>query len=145
MRKGFGLMVAILIMMTVSMLMTMMLSYSTSSAKSTVDLYLKEQAQLLGRSATEYALLAISGHENSTSCVEGINMLYPQTVNPTHEINVTIWYIGNGLPTTCNNIIHNNISTVESNLTAIIDVVVQVQADLTSEPIKIHRRTIQKP
>ncbi len=147
MRKGFGLLVAILIMMSVALLMTMMISYSTSSVKSTIDLYLKEQAEILTRNATEFALLAISGHENNQSCIEKIRINYPNALNPTHHADVNIWYIGNGIPVTCSHILENNISTSDSNLTAIIDVVVTVDQNKTgiSEPIRLHRRTIQKP
>jgi len=147
MRRGFGLITAIVIMITVATLMTLMIGLSSTSVKVTLDLYLKEQAELLSRSATEYALLAISGHENNVSCIENINIAYPQT-NPTHEANVTIWYLGSGLPlASCNNVLSNNIDTNESNLTVIIDTVVSVnQANSgVTEPIRVHRRTIQKP
>ncbi|HIP03244.1 MAG TPA: type II secretion system protein [Campylobacterales bacterium] len=146
MRRGFGLITAIVIMITVATLMTLMIGLSSTSVKVTLDLYLKEQAELLSRSATEYALLAISGHENNASCIENINISYPKT-SPTHEANITIWYIGNGIPITCSNILVNNIETNESNLTVIIDTVVSVNLNNTgiTEPIRVHRRTIQKP
>ena len=145
MRRGFGLITAIVIMITVATLMTLMIGLSSTSVKVTLDLYLKEQAELLSRSATEYALLAISGHENNVSCIENINIAYPQT-NPTHEANVTIWYLGSGLPS-CKNVLSNSIDTNESNLTVIIDTVVSVNQVNTgiTEPIRVHRRTIQKP
>ncbi len=138
-------MTAIVIMMTVSLLMTMMVSLSSVTVKTTTDLYLKEQADLLARSATEYALLAVSGHDNHQSCIEQINIYYPSQANPTHEMNVTLWYMGNGL-TNCNHILDNNLSTDDSNLTAIVDVVVTVDQNNTgiTEPIRLHRRTIQK-
>ena len=146
MRRGFGLITAIVIMITVATLMTLMIGLSSTSVKVTLDLYLKEQAELLSRSATEYALLAISGHENNVSCIENINIAYPQT-NPTHEANVTIWYLGSGLPALCTNVLSNSIDTNESNLTVIIDTVVSVNQANTgvTEPIRVHRRTIQKP
>ena len=145
MRSGFSLITAIIIMMTVSMLMTMMVSLSTVTVKSTTDMYLKEQAELLARSATEYALLAVSGHDNHKSCIEQINIYYPSRTNPTHEMNVTLWYMGSGL-VNCNHILDNNLSTDDSNLTAIVDVVVSVDQNNTgiTEPIRLQRRTIQK-
>jgi hypothetical protein len=132
-------------MMTVSLLMTMMVSLSTMTVKSTTDLYLKEQAELLARSATEYAILAVSGHDNHLSCIEQINISYPSQTNPTHEMNVTLWYMGSGL-TNCNHVLDNNISTDDSNLTAIVDVVVTIDQNNTgiTEPIRLYRRTIQK-
>lgn len=146
MRRGFGLITAIVIMITVATLMTLMIGLSSTSAKVTLDLYLKEQAELLSRSVTEYALLAISGHPNGTDCIENINIRYPESA-PTHEANVTLWYIGNGIPTTCAHILANDINTSESNLTVVIDAVVSVNQANTgiTEPIRIHRRTIQKP
>ncbi len=145
MRKGFSLITAIIIMMTVSLLMTMMISLSSVTVKTTTDMFLKEQAELLARSATEYSLLAVSGHDNHQSCIEKIDMLYPSAATPTHEMNVTLWYMGSGL-VNCNHILDNNLSTPESNLTAIIDVVVTVDQKNTgiTEPIRIHRRTLQK-
>ncbi len=147
MRKGFSLITAIIIMMAVSLLMTMMISLSSSTVKSTTDMYLKEQAAMLARSATEYALLAISGHDNTQNCIQNINMTYPNATSPTHEMNVSIIYMGRGIPNCNNNLLDDNISTSDSNLTAIIDVIVSVRKDQTgiTEPIRIHRRTIQKP
>ncbi len=143
-RKGFGLITAIVVMITVATLMTLMMSLSSSSVKTTVDVYLKEQSELLARSATEYALLAISGHNNSNNCIQNIDIGYPEA-NPTHEANLTIWYIGTSIPNCAGSILDNNITTPESNLTAIIDVVVNVVAPGITEPIRVHRRTIQKP
>ena len=147
MRKGFGLITAIIILVVVSSLMAMMISLSATSVKSTTDIYLKEQAELLLRSASEYALLAISAHNNSVDCIQQINIAYPVAVpNHTHEANITIRYLGNGLPALCNPI-DNTLVTPESNLTIIMDTVVSVNQAYTqiSEPIRLHRRTIQKP
>ena len=147
MRKGFGLITAIIILVVVSSLMAMMISLSSASVKNTTDIYLKEQAELLLRSASEYALLAISAHDNSVDCIQQINIAYP--VAPpehTHEANITIRYLGNGLPALCSPI-DNTLVTPESNLTIIMDTIVSVNQAYTqiSEPIRLHRRTIQKP
>ncbi len=146
MRRGFGLITAIVIMITVATLMTLMIGLSSTSVKVTLDLYLKEQAELLSRSATEYALLAISGHENNISCIQNINIGYPKS-KPTHEANVTILYLGDGIVNCTDHILSNKVETNESNLTVIIDTVVSVNQQNTgiSEPIRVHRRTIQKP
>jgi hypothetical protein len=133
-------------MVTVAVLMALMVNLSSSSVKTTLDVYLKEQAELLARGATEYALLAISGHPNGTNCIQNINIAYPQGANNTHDINISLSYIGNGMPN-CANMLDNAIVTQESNITVIIDTVVSVNQANTgiSEPIRIHRRTIQKP
>ena len=148
MRKGFGLITAIIILVVVSSLMAMMISLSSSSVKSTTDIYLKEQAELLLRSATEYAILVVSAHDNSVNCIEQINIAYPVAIpNHTHEANITISYLGTDMDTACGTLLDNNLSTLESNLTIIMDAIVSVNQEYTqiSEPIRLHRRTIQKP
>ncbi len=149
MRRGFGLITAIIILVVVSTLMTLMISLSATSVKQTTDIFFKEQAELLARSAVEYGLLAISGHENNVTCVENINITYPNDSMPTHEANLTFYYIYDQLttPTCTDNTLASGIDTNKSNLTVMIDVRVAVRQDITgiSEPIVIHRRTLQKP
>ena len=145
MRKGFGIITAIIIMMTIALLMSMSIGLSTATTKQTSDLYIKEQAKLLVRSATEYALLAISGHNNNSNCIRNITINEPNATNPQYIATVNIWYIANGAPTGCP-LINNSIVTDESNLTAVLDVVVEAQNSLgITEPIRLHKRTIQKP
>jgi len=144
MRKGFGLITAIIILVTVSTLMMLMMTLSSSSVKQTSDLYFKEQAELLARSVVEYGLLAISGHENNVSCIENINVTYQGA----YDANLTFYYLYAGaVVPTCSHVLASNIVTEESNLTTLIDVRVAVNQAATgiTEPIVIHRRTIQKP
>ena len=147
MRRGFGLITAIIIMVAVATLMSLMLTLTHASLKSTTDVYLKEQAELIARSAVEYTLLAISGHDNSNSCVEHVNITYPNAATPTHEANVSVYYFFKGAPANCNQVLVNDIKTDESNMTALLDVRVSVNMDNTgiSEPIVIHKRLLQKP
>ena len=137
-RKGFGLITAIIIMMVIAILMSLTMGLSSTTVKHTTDVYLKEQAKLLLRSSVEYALLAISGHDNSSDCVESVTINYPQFTSK-----VDIWYIGKGIPTGCGHVLDNSIMTDDSNYTAIMDVTVTTTA--STEPITLHRRTIQKP
>jgi len=146
MRKGFGLITAIIILVVISTLMTLMMTLSSSSVKQTTDLYFKEQAELLARSSVEYALLAISGHENNVSCIENINITY----NTTHDVNLSLYYIYDDAPLPvcgAGHVLASGIDTKTSNLTTMIDVRVSVNPATTgiTEPIVIHRRTIQKP
>ncbi len=140
MRKGFSLLTAILFLVLVATISVLALSLSTQSAKQTTDIFLKTQAEILAKSSTEYALLAISGHDYSIDCLENINATY----NNMFDINISIQYIGNGLPTGCPQL-GTNISTNDSNRTVIIDTIVSSQTSVTSEPIRLHKRTIQKP
>jgi len=144
MRKGFGLITAIIILVLVSTLMALMMSLSATSVKQTSDLYFKEQAELLSRSAAEYGLLAISGHDNSVNCLENINLTYGDAYN----MSIEFYYIYDSRPTpSCGHILADNIATNKSTLTTIMDVKVEVDQAVTgiTEPIVIQRRTIQKP
>ncbi|SFP06047.1 type II secretion system protein [Hydrogenimonas thermophila] len=142
MRHGFTLLLAIVIMVLIGTLMSLMLSFTTTTSKQTEDIYLKEQAELIARSATEYALLKISGNNWSNGeCINNINDLNRYK---NFDVNITIYYFGKGLPSSCN-ILDNNLYTKESNGTALIDVIVSITDPITSEKINFHKRTIQKP
>ena len=146
MRKGFSLITAIIFIVLVATIAALALSFSTFSTKQTSDLFLREQAELLVQSGTEYALLAISGHDINTTngCLNAINAQYPQAgAAAIFDINITINYMGSGLPAGCN-ILSNTVATSDSNMTVIIDTIV-TDHNLSTEPIRLHRRTIQKP
>jgi len=127
MRKGFSLITALVFMILVATLGALALSLSTTSLKQTSDLYLREQAELLALSATEYALLAISAHNFSTNCLNTINSTYTADGTTTlFDINISLYYLGNGLPANCMkpsgsiNAVSSNIDTNDSNRTVII-------------------------
>lgn len=141
MRKGFSLLTAIVFLVLVATISMLALTLSTQSAKQTTDIFLKNQAELLLRSGTEFAMLALSDHNYSSSCLETINIEH----NDMFDINVSIMYIGSGLPCNTTAILANNIATDESNRTVIIDTIVTTRAGITTEPIRMHRRSIQKP
>jgi len=150
MRKGFSLITALVFMILVATLGALALSLSTTSVKQTSDLYLREQAELLALSATEYAILAISAHDftGTGNCLNTINSTYTQDGNTTlFDINITLYYLGNGLPANCSTLTNNlnNIDTNDSNRTVMIDTIVSSANGIASEPIRYHRRTIQKP
>ena len=141
MRKGFSLITAMIFLVLIATLSALSISLSTQSVKQTGDVLLKSQAELLLRSGTEYALLAMSGHDYSSNCLETLNM----THNDMFDINVSIMYIGSSLPCTSSHTLDNSIATSDSNRTVIIDTFVTTQDGITTEPIRLHRRTIQKP
>lgn len=126
-------------MITIATLMALMISLTSTTSKQTGDIYVSEQTKLLAKSATELALLAISGHNNNASCIENINFTYQTN----YDVNMSLYYIGNSLPCNPSHLLANNIATPESNGTVIIDTYVTFKG--SSEPIRYHRRTIQKP
>ncbi len=144
MRRGFTLLSAIFLMVLVATLMVLAYSLSSQTKKQTGDIYMQEQAQLLARSATEFALLAISGHDNRADCIEQIDLQYPQG-SPIYDINMTLYYIGNGLPCNTGHMLDNAIATQESNGTVLVDTAISYTDPATGERVRFHRRTIQKP
>jgi len=153
MRRGFSLITAIIFMVLVASIAALALSFSSFSTKQTSDLFLREQADLLVQSGTEFALLAISGHQINAAngCLNSINSQYPQAgAAAIFDINITINYLGNGLAAASNNncnILSDTVVTVDSNITVIIDTIVSTNTDnnISTEPIRLYRRTIQKP
>ena len=134
---------AIVFMILVATLGALALSLSTSTVKQTSDLYLREQAELLLQSSAEYTLLAISGHDFTSECLNNIHINYP-AANKLFDIDISINYLGSNLPAGCQRFTTNDIDTNESNLTVILDITV-TDNNLSTEPIRLHRRTIQKP
>ena len=149
-RDGFAMIMAIFFMIVIATLLTYMLSSSTETAKRTTNTYVNEQAQLLAKSATEYTILRVSGIDRVISgCMTSFNAQYPDSTNPIFDIRVDIAYYGfgpyNATVAACTTMA-NNILTPESNGTMRIDVYVSDNAGLNlSEPIRYHRRTLQKP
>ena len=138
---------AIAFLLIMATILALMVSMTTLTTKRGADLYFQEQAHLLAKSATEFAMLAISGYDRNvtTRCINQINSQYPN-VNPVYDINTTIRYIGLGSVCDASNNYINNIVTPESNGTVLIDVYVNVPASVTgAEPVRFHRRTLQKP
>lgn len=143
-RKGMAMFAAIAFLLVMATIMGLMVSMTAKTTKRSADIYFQEQAHLLAKSATEYALLAISGHDRTTDCINQINSTYP-AVNPVYNINTTIRYIGDAFPAGCNMLV-NDIVTPESNGTVLIDVYVTTNNTVgLNEPVRFHRRTMQKP
>ncbi len=143
MRSGFTLLSAIFLMVLIAVLMMLTLSLSSQTTKQTSDLFLREQAQLLAKSSTELALMAISAHDNTVDCINELNLHYAG-VGTGYDINMKLFYIGNGMPAACNTL-HNAIATADSNGTVLIDTTVTYRDAETNETVRFHRRTIQKP
>ncbi|HZF69814.1 type II secretion system protein [Sulfuricurvum sp.] len=155
-RPGFAMIMAIFMMVLIAGMMAAAISMSSTTTNRTQDDYLHEQAQLIARSATEYAVLAISGHEVNVNqgCINTINMVYPTAANPMFNIRVDMQYIlfydnAAGVRTAynCNPITGTGgvAQTNESNGTVLMDVTVTSNNGLNiPEPIRYERRTLQK-
>ena len=156
-RRGMAMIMAIFMILIIGGIMAIVISMTADTSKRTTNIYLHEQAIELTRSATEYALLAVSGHDHAAlnNCINQIDMIYPDTTNPMFDISITLNYIGFGGPAgndaigganeaACSDYI-DIIQTPESNGSILMDVTVRSDPGLNlDEPIVYHRRTLQK-
>ena len=77
MKKAFGIMTALFILVLVSFLLMLVLKASSVGIKHVADTYIKTQAELFMQSSIENAILAIEGYErNDTSkCLKYIHFI----------------------------------------------------------------------
>ena len=66
-KKSFGIMTALLILILVSFLLMLVLKASSVGVKHVSDTYLKEEAELFMHSSIENAIMAIEGYERNSS------------------------------------------------------------------------------
>lgn len=169
-RKAFSMLTAIFVIVLMATVAILVMNLSGKIIKETTAQYQKEQAVLLAKSYTEYAIMAVmSNDRNATGndCIENINGFVGDstaTVNQGegYSINTRIAYISddnaaNGSSvSTCaaTRILDNSgIVTPESALNIIVDVYVRyrdpdhpniITAPNTVPWVTYHRRTLQK-
>ena len=142
-KSGMAMIMAITVIVIMATIMALSLSLTTQTTKKTSDLYLYEQATILSHSAAEYAMLRAS---LVTPCsFKGTSFSY----NNTFDINISMQYIANN-PSAChtnanaNTIEYSTIAFPASNGTVIMDITVSSKDDISTEPIRYFRRSIQK-
>ncbi len=76
MKRGFGLIQALMIILLVGGILAIAMKYANVGAKQTADIYAKESAQLFMNSAIELTLLAINGFERNatTKCLHQVHI-----------------------------------------------------------------------
>ena len=146
MKKGFSLIAAIFFIILISTIALTSLSIATMSAREAPNILLNQQAELLVRSATEYAIMNIQQNDYNKGCpdsVKEINLNYPSK-SPIFNVKVQIYYLNSALP--CGkNVISSTALTDNDKFASIIDVHVDSVGNIGSAPIKFSRRTLQIP
>ena len=94
MKKGFSLILAIIFILLVASIGALSMAISSSSAKTSVNLFIHEQAKLLADGAAEYAIMKVQQNGFTATCVDEIEIKYPNATNPTFKANISITYIG---------------------------------------------------
>lgn len=135
-KPAMAMIMAITVIVIMSSIMALSLSMTAQNAKKTTDIYLYEQATLLSKSATEYALLEIA---NAQPCsYEGGSF----TQKEVYKVNISVKYIYSD-DFVCDKS-YTTVQTPEQNGSAFIDVTISTDTSVSSEPIHIFRRSIQK-
>lgn len=146
---------AIAVIVILSTIMALSLALNSQSAKRTTDVYLYEQAAILAKSAAEYSLLRIA---NDGPCSHHNDLHFQH--DGMYDINITNRYVytlnpdgttvcaglGLGNSDLAANTGYTFMANPDTNGTVIMDVTVSVPTttNITSEPIRYFRRTIQK-
>lgn len=142
MRKGFGMIQVIMMMLILSTILTIMMKYASVTTKQTEELYLKERAEFFMQSAIEMTLLGISKHDRSGECLDALHIISDDK-RFFADINISRYYLF--ATAGCNNekIIH----TQELTGMLMLDVVVSTNDKHPKNiyPIRLTKRTMQRP
>ena len=151
MRKGFGLIYALFVIVLVAGLISLALRYTKSSIVKTTDIYEKESAELFLNSAVELSMLTISGYKrsNTNGCLKDINIT-SQDRRFNAYVHIKWYYLLNGSndATYCSGDgLTHIIATDDSQGMVMLEV--EVDANTTHPknptPLRIIRRSLQKP
>lgn len=155
MRPAFGLPQALLIILFIGGIVTVTMRYAGLGAKHYADSYTREQAELFMQSATETALLRISGYDRTATggCLKNFTVSLPSDDGTAlFDANVTInrYYLYQGLDngvnlSGCDRVVA--IETPESHGMVDMSIVVTSNQDNPKilHPVKLVRRSLQRP
>jgi len=153
MRKAFSMLTAIVVIVLMAGITSLVMSLSGKIVKETSAQYRKEQSVLLAKSYTEFAILAIQGHDmQANGCLNTITGIVNTTALDTTNANganngqgylvtARMQYIG--LPASI--ICADNTPSTSNDVSVLIDVNVRYR-DLedTNQFVNYNRRTLQK-
>lgn len=123
MKKGFSLILAIIFILLVASIGALSMAISSSSAKTSVNLFIHEQAKLLADGAAEYAIMKVQQNDFTATCIDEIEINYPndKDKNPTFRANISITYIGD------KDTIKNCANKIESEKTGLQAIIISGQ------------------
>jgi hypothetical protein len=154
MRKGFGLIQALIVIVLISTILVIAMKYAQITTRQTIDLYARERAELFMDEAIELTLLAISGYDRNATkdCLRQVNFI---SEDRRFDANVTIrrYYLFNGLDndvnlTNCFNAgMIQAVQTEDSHGMVLLEATVETNSTnpRNKTQIRIHRRTLQHP
>lgn len=140
---------AIFVVVLVALGGVLLLRNASTGVKSTGDNYIKAQAELLAMSATEFAVMRAQGFDRgaggNTNCLDQLNITVNDAAGAAmYDANVSLAYSFRGIAnTSCTNILA---SSTGKDTMILMDVTVTAResANLSTEPIRVHKRSWQK-
>lgn len=150
-RKAFSLLTALFVIVLMATVAMLVMNMTGKMVKETTTQYQREQAALLAKSYTEYAIMAVTANDRTTNCLSDIDGTVG--ANPAigngYRIRARIAYIGHNAevgacPAT--RVFSSSVNEDNSPLNIIVDVYVEYkEADNAGGPwITYHKRTLQK-
>lgn len=165
-RKAFSMITAIVVILLMSGVGALVMSLSGKIVKETTTQFQREQAILLAKSYTEYAIMAVMANDRigTSNCLTTINSdnVTRDEDDGGFEVRVRIAYIGSATQvdsckaaTGIKNVFSNAVTTLKSPLNIMVDVYVRYKdfyhhaisasGDMSNVPyITYHKRTLQK-
>lgn len=133
---------AIVVVLLIAAGGALILSNASIGSKSMGDNYLRAQAELLAQSATEFAVMRAQGFDTSTgNCLNQLNITVEDASgNAMFDANVSMFYsFRDAKPAAC-----NGIGNTLKDATILVDTVVTSKPTLSTEPIRVYRRSSQQ-
>ena len=135
-RKGFSLLLSIIFLLVMGFIGAMVISFGASSAKHMSNIFLDTKADLALKSSTEYALLALHGHDYRNGLLNEINISYPF-----FNSNIRFHYFLTDCPDNNDNC--SKIKTKDTNATVLV--YVTVTSKLPNYPLRKVKVSLQMP
>jgi len=141
-KKGFGLLITIVFVVVLSVIGTMILKFASVSALHTTRSFMDTRAELMLKSATEYAILAMHGHDYKNGCLNTVKINDSENM---FDINVTYHYFVTDCTTNpaWNGCKCSDITTKDTNGSVLI--YVTVKSKNANFHIRKVRFTLQNP
>jgi type II secretory pathway pseudopilin PulG len=154
-KKAFSMITAIFVIVIMATVGMLVVNVTGKIIKETTTQYRKEQAILLAKSYTEFAIMAVTANNRTSECIEDIdgnNIIANDASGKGYQVQTRISYIGKDstahLTSKCaaRRVLANDVATDGSDLQIIVDVYVRYkELDNTgADWITYHRRTLQK-
>jgi hypothetical protein len=145
-RPGFAMIMAIIVILLVAGGGALLLRNVATSSKSIGDNYLRAQAELLTNSATEYAVMQVQGFDDeSGNCLNQLDIdVSDASGSPMFDVNVSINYTFKNMAPAGTCLFLEQNTTEDTRMLIDVTVTTNANANISTEPIRVHKRSWQK-